>query len=166
MAITTTHNTYGIPINLSIKKSVTSKYKKKNGLTYPWVAAYKTVTGGTLQTNTSQAGYASPSYGTTLIRNNLRQLLLTEKGERVMLPNFGLSLKRYVFEPLDETTFFLLRNDILKTLKKYFSIVSVVNLGIYSNENSRNNGELIISLTLQVNDESLDVFDIEVKVTA
>jgi len=166
MAVTTTHNTYGFPLNLSTKRVIVAKYKKKTGLVYPLVGAFSTITGGTLQKNTSQAGYFSKSYGVDLIRNNLRQLLKTEKGERVMMPDYGLTLTRYVFEPLDETTFFLIKNDILRTLKKYFSELRVINLSVFSDERNQERGELIVSLTLQIDDESLDIFDIEVKIAA
>lgn len=81
-----------------------------------------------------------------------------------MLPDYGMSLKRYVFEPLDETTYFLIRTDILKTLNKYFSIVKVLNLKVFSNELQSNRSELMVNLTLQLLDESLDVFDVEVGV--
>lgn len=37
-----------------------------------------------------------------LIRASLQRILGTSKGERVMQPEFGNSLKRMLFEPLDE----------------------------------------------------------------
>ena len=40
--------------------------------------------------------------GFTLLRSEASQLIRTERGERVMLPNYGLSLKKYLFEPLSE----------------------------------------------------------------
>ena len=49
MAVTTTHNTYGFPLNLSTKRVIVAKYKKKTGLVYPLVGAFSTITGGTLQ---------------------------------------------------------------------------------------------------------------------
>ena len=83
---------------------------------------------------------------------------MTDKGERVMLPGYGMSLKKYLFEPLDEITYFLLRTDILKTLNKYFKTVNVISLGIFADEVVEH------QLTLQVLDESLDIFDIEVNI--
>ena len=38
------------------------------------------------------------------IRDELIQLLLTDPGERLFLPEFGGGLRRLVFEPLDEAT--------------------------------------------------------------
>ena len=75
----------------------------------------------------------------------------------------GISLQKYLFEPLDETTYFLIRNEVLQTLRKYFSIVNVIKLGIFADEFIDH--QLIIRLTLQLMDESLDIFDVEVKIT-
>ena len=166
MAITTTQITYGAEPSISIKRAAASKYKKKNGLVYPLVGSFKTVTGtpASLKNNVSEGGYFSKAYGIELIRNNLRQLLLCEKGERIMLPNYGLSLKKYLFEPLDETTYYLIKQDILRTLETYFSIVNVISLSVFSNPLQAERSQLTVSLTLQLLDESLDIFDVEVTI--
>ena len=35
-------------------------------------------------------------------RSNLKNLLLTKKGERVLQPNFGSGLQDLLFEPIDD----------------------------------------------------------------
>ena len=80
-----------------------------------------------------------------------------------MLPSYGGSLNRYLFEPLDETTFFLVKNDVLETLSTYFSSVKVISLRVFSKSQTERN-DLNVSLTLQLLDESLDIFDVEVKI--
>ena len=168
MAITTEHNLYGTNVSLSVKRVVSSKYKKKNGFAYPLIGKFETVTGGALQKNTSQKGYFNTAYGVSLIRNNLRQLILCEKGSRIMLPDYGLSLQKYLFEPLDETTYFLIKNDILRTLRTYFSMVNVISLRVLSNlqndMRSPEKNQLLVTLTLQLMDESLDIFDVQVNI--
>ena len=79
-----------------------------------------------------------------------------------MLPNYGLSLQKYVFEPLDETTYFLVKNDILQTINTYFSIVNVISLSVFSTAIEANRNQLVVRLTLQLLDSSLDIFDVEV----
>ena len=166
MATTTTHNKYGVPISLEVSRSVSSKVKQRIGSNYPLTYAIpqpNAVT-GVLQARSVQAPYFNKATGLSLIKNNLRQLLLTEKGERIMLPDYGLSLKKYLFEPLDEMTFFLLKTDILRTLNKYFSIAHVISLSVFSNEKQAENHEILVSLTLQLMDESLEMFDVEVTI--
>ena len=167
MATTTTHNTYGVEVSLAVQRNAASKNKRKAGLVYPLTGSFKSVTGvpTALQDNNSEGDYFSQSYGVSLIKNNLRQLLLCEKGERIMLPNYGMSLQRYIFEPLDETTYYLIKNDILRTLNTYFSIVNVISLNVYSTGLEANRQQLVVRLTLQLLDNSLDIFDVEVNLT-
>jgi phage baseplate assembly protein W len=166
MATTTTHESFGAETSIQVKRNASAKFKQKYGFAYPLAGQFKAAIGtpAALKTNISEGGYFSKSYGTTLVRNNLRQLLLCEKGERVMLPKYGLSLQKYLFEPLDETTFYLIKNDILRTLQTYFSIANVISLSVFSNAVEAERSELIIKLTLQILDESLDIFDAEVTI--
>lgn len=166
MATTTTHNTYGAKTSIAVQRKAASQTRKRAGFAYPLVGGFSKVTGSPseLKNNVSEGAYFSPATGVDLIRNNLRQLLLCNKGERIMLPSYGLSLNKYVFEPIDETTYFLIKQDILKTLDRYFSIVNVITLSVMSSPAEADRSELYISLTLQLLDESQDIFDIEVTV--
>lgn len=166
MATTTSNTLYGAESSLVVKRKIQSKYQKRLGFCYPLVGKFKTVTGqpASLKNNVSQGAYFTGESGTELIRNNLRQLLLCNKGERVMLPDYGLNLERYLFEPLDQTTFYLIKQDILRTLERYFSSVNVVNLSVYSTDLQANRSQLYIKLTLQLLDQSLDIFDVEVTI--
>ncbi len=47
---------------------------------------------------TAPGGYFTPAYDTEVIKADLIQLLLTEPGERVMMPQFGTGLRKYIFE--------------------------------------------------------------------
>jgi len=42
----------------------------------------------------------SKSFDRELILQNARQLILTRPGERVMYPDFGIGLDRFLFEPI------------------------------------------------------------------
>ena len=170
MATTTTTTNYGVPVALSIKKGVKSEYRNRPGLAYPLTQNRTVVVTSDLRkSSVPHATYFGKAIGLSLIKNNLNQLLRTERGERVMLPDYGLSLKKYLFEPLDETTFELIKSDILGTLRKYFSIGRVLNLSVLGGEKATSQGKseenkLFIKLTIQLLDESLDIFDIEAKV--
>ena len=79
------------------------------------------------------------------------------------MPSFGLSLRKYLFEPLDETTFVMLRQEVLNTLEIYFPIVEVVALNIVGGD--VNNEHLLkIRLTLKLSDSSLDTFEVDIQV--
>jgi phage baseplate assembly protein W len=53
------------------------------------------------------------------IKADLMHLLLTRKGERYYMPDFGTNLLQYIFEPNDRQTLSDIRQDITETVKKY-----------------------------------------------
>ena len=53
------------------------------------------------------------------IRSDLIHLLLTRKGTRYFLPDFGTRLYEYVFEPFDGLTFSAIESDIRDSVGKY-----------------------------------------------
>ena len=59
------------------------------------------------------------------IRSDLIHLLLTKKGSRYMLPEFGTNLYQYIFEPLDSITTGKIENDIHDAVEKYIPSLKV-----------------------------------------
>lgn len=55
--------------------------------------------------------------GTDQIKSDLLSLILTNRGERVMLPDFGVDLRRFLFELNDETLINDVRNTIIRQLQ-------------------------------------------------
>jgi len=53
------------------------------------------------------------------IRADLLHLLLTNKGERLYLPDFGSDLKKYIFEPNDDITHEQIKDNLNQTIKRY-----------------------------------------------
>lgn len=53
------------------------------------------------------------------IRSNLVHLLLTRKGSRYYLPDFGSRLYEFIFEPFDGITFEAIKDEIRDSVSKY-----------------------------------------------
>ena len=53
------------------------------------------------------------------IRSNLIHLLLTRKGSRYFLPDFGSRLYEYIFEPYDGLTFDAIESDIRDSVQNF-----------------------------------------------
>jgi phage baseplate assembly protein W len=53
------------------------------------------------------------------IKSNLIHLLLTRKGSRYYLPDFGSNLYQYVFEPLDDIVIGKIEEEINDAVEKY-----------------------------------------------
>lgn len=70
------------------------------------------------------------------IKSNLIHLLLTNKGERFYLPDFGTNLKKYIFNQNDRINISELRDEINLSISKYMPNLKVTNLSIDPSDNN------------------------------
>ena len=69
----------------------------------------------------------NPTYTTRdVVRANLINWLLTNKGERVFRPNFGANLRELIFEGITEGSNSILEERITNTIAEDFPMVTVV----------------------------------------
>lgn len=64
------------------------------------------------------------------VRTNLVHLILTRKGSRYYLPDFGTRIYEFIFEPMDGTTFEGIKNDIKNSVEKYIPNLTITNISI------------------------------------
>ena len=64
------------------------------------------------------------------IRNSLIHLILTKKGTRYFLPDFGTRLYEYIFEPLDGPTFSDIEADIRQAIDTYIPNLLVTEIKV------------------------------------
>jgi phage baseplate assembly protein W len=64
------------------------------------------------------------------IKADLLHLLLTRKGSRYYLPDFGTRLYEYIFEPFDGLTFQAIESDIRDSVGKYMPNLLINNISI------------------------------------
>lgn len=76
------------------------------------------------------------------IRSDLMHLILTKKGERLYLPDFGTNLLKYIFEPNDNLSHTNLTQEIKDTVKKY-----IPNLQINSVKVTTSNSNEHVAIT-------------------
>ncbi len=69
------------------------------------------------------------------VRANLVHLLLTRKGSRYYLPDFGTRIYEYIFEQNDLVTFNLIEEEIREGVKKYIPNLDINSINIVSAEN-------------------------------
>jgi phage baseplate assembly protein W len=68
------------------------------------------------------------------IRADLLHLLLTNKGERLYLPDFGSDLKKYIFEPNDSITHDQIRDNLNDTIKLYIPNLIINNISFRNDD--------------------------------
>lgn len=69
-----------------------------------------------------------------LVRNDLLQLLMTIPDERIMRPRWGVNLRNFPFEMMDDAGINELRESIADGIAKYENRVSVSTIQIDKNE--------------------------------
>jgi phage baseplate assembly protein W len=79
------------------------------------------------------------------IRTNLVHLLLTRKGTRYFLPDFGTRLYEYIFEPLDGPTFSDIESEIRDSVAAYLPGILITNIEIKDASDTTTGGATYIS---------------------
>ena len=77
-------------------------------------------------TKNATAGFTMIKSFRKLVKQNIKMLVLTNPGERVMEPAFGVGIKRMLFENYDTSTFLRAKEDIRTQVKRYMPAVQVV----------------------------------------
>ena len=64
------------------------------------------------------------------VKNNIRNLLLTERGERVMQPRLGVKLRKYLFEPFTTDVKIAIQNQVVDTFAYWLPYVTVKKIDV------------------------------------
>tara|TARA_B100000424_G_scaffold270644_1_gene270613 strand:+ start:558 stop:977 length:420 start_codon:yes stop_codon:yes gene_type:complete len=63
-------------------------------------------------------------------KQNLKNLILTAPGERVMDPNFGVGLRNYLFENGSAKTLARLEGEIREQIDIYMPFINIINIDV------------------------------------
>ena len=89
----------------------------------------------------------------SLVEFNLKNIILTEKGERLFFPNFGVGIRRYLFEQSTSIGFEGLRSEVISQIKTYapYAIIDDLQFNMFENT---------LSIRLAYSVKKIDVSDI------
>lgn len=92
------------------------------------------------------------------IRADLLHLILTRKGSRYYLPDFGTRIYEFIFEPMDGPTFDAIKSDIQVACDKYIPSLQINDISIkpYTDDDKSPVGEL----NVQDQEATYEMFDI------
>jgi phage baseplate assembly protein W len=71
---------------------------------------------------------------TQVAAQNLRMVILTSPGERIMFPEFGVGIRRYLFEQNTTSTLGVIRSRIEQQVSTYLPYIRILDLSIDSPE--------------------------------
>ena len=100
-------------------------------------------------------GFFNQSYTTIdQVKSNIRNLLLTMKGERLMQPSFGSDLMNIIFEPINDNTIDRIKISIKEALDEWLPFVTIVdfNVEILNQDVSKNT--INVDLVFYILDDS------------
>ncbi len=99
---------------------------------------------------------SNSSYNTTLVdtaRQNIKMILLTNPGERIMLPDFGVGFRRMLFEQNNERLAAMLENAIMQQMAKYAAGIGIDEINIITDSNNT-----IVGISLIFSIKSVKIF--------
>ena len=99
-----------------------------------------------LNFNSTDGPYALLKDLKSIIFQNLKMIVLTSPGERIMDPNFGVGMRRFLFEQNNNDTHSRIKAKIKKQVSEYMSFVLIEDV-IFGYENNnpliKSNGLLV-----------------------
>ena len=95
------------------------------------------------------------------VKQNFKMLILTEEGEKIMDPKFGVGIKSYLFENFSYETTNTIRRKIIEKTSLYLPFIKINDINFNDLETSPNEAidanELIISINYEI--EPLKLLD-------
>jgi len=114
--------------------------------------------GITLPIQRGKDGYFAQSFRTfDQVRSNLKNLLLTKKGERILQPEFGSGLHDLLFNPATEKFEEDLETTINESVAKWLPYIIVEDINVDISKEQTDNNQAKVSLKFrQEGDQTLD----------
>ena len=78
----------------------------------------------------SEGYFLSTTTTIEAVKNNVRLLLSTDKGERIFQPNLGIGLRRFLFEPITGETTIAIQNEIIETFNFWLPFISIKDIKV------------------------------------
>ena len=98
------------------------------------------------------------SYDLQAIKNSIINAFLTSPGQKILNPEFGLDLRRYLFEPVNSSTAYMIKYDIDTRLPDQEPRIELINVQVDAVTDAQ---EYYISM--QINIPSLNAYGITLK---
>ena len=87
------------------------------------------------KSNGVEGWFKSTSTTIEAVKNNIRLLLRTERGERLMQPNLGVALKRFLFQQIDSNTVIAIQNEIIDSINLWLPFVEIKDIKVSTDDN-------------------------------
>lgn len=69
-------------------------------------------------------------YDLDAVKNSITTCFLTSPGQKILTPNYGIDLRRYLFQPISNDNAFFIREDIVSRLPGFEPRIIVKNVSV------------------------------------
>lgn len=87
------------------------------------------------KSNGTEGWFASTQYTIDAVRQNVKLLLQTRKGERLMQPDLGVDLHKFLFEQITSNTILQIQSEIIDTFATWLPFIEIKDIKIQPGEN-------------------------------
>ena len=99
----------------------------------------------------NQDGYFKTTKTTVeSIKNNIRLLLQTQRGERVFQPTLGMGLRRFIFEQINENTSIEIENNIVNVFETWLPFVELNGIDVNIDPTNQEQNKIKINITFSI----------------
>ena len=96
-----------------------------------------------------QMGYFATTKTTMdAIKNDIRLLLMTQRGERLFQPFLGMNIRKFLFEQITDDTAIEIENDIVDTFQTWLPFVELRDIDVDLGDQDRN--KISINITFNI----------------
>jgi phage baseplate assembly protein W len=98
------------------------------------------------------------SYDVEAVKNSVATAFLTAPGDKILTPTYGIDLRRFLFESVDDFTAEIIQDEIEVKLPRMEPRITVSNVTVEADEDSNQ-----YNISLQIDVPSLNVYGLSIK---
>ena len=82
------------------------------------------------------------------VKTDIKTLLMTQRGERLMQPSLGMNIRRFLFEQITDDTGIEIENDIVETFQTWLPFVQLQDIKVDLGNQDKN--QIKINITFNI----------------
>ena len=111
--------------------------------------------------NDKEGFFATTSTTIEAVKNNIRNLLNTNQGERLFQPNIGINLRRYLFGQITEETLLQIQESISSTFNFWLPFVQIQNINL---KNGTNANSIVIDILFNIKQDPNTLESVQISI--
>ena len=105
--------------------------------------------------------FATTSTTIEAVKNNIRNLLQTNQGERLFQPNIGINLRQYLFGQITEETLLQIQESISSTFNFWLPFVQIQNINL---KNGTNANSIVINILFNIKQDPNTLESVQISI--